>query len=484
MHKSVPRTALRCCFIAATTLLAFHESLQSLVATTRAGSLIGYYWLMLLAVAFAAVAVARRQPIELPIYDRQTDIIVGGLVLILAILVQGVLLERYSLYFLLLRIDLFAMGAFVLGASIVLFGLRPVSRFAWVWALPLVMVPLAYQVTVILLGGTRLAAGAATVLIAAAATAIAVGRTRRRAATGAVIALGIGLALLAVMATVTPNAPRLTFQMGPATLSMFLVGGSLYLHARRGRPKRLLERAVRPLTTRQVWAGVALTLAVAVALSLVNLPKPGIAPNWVDGMTFGRPLTAPTGWHVSAEREYVWVRRFHGQRANLIRQQIVADTADPRWDTLGRPRTVMVDTTNTWRPISLEVFPATIPYDESSSRISNPRLVDLGHGITGALVNAVNDKLFLSYDILIWTWRNQDSAQRVMLISVDNHDADAQFPEPGGGFGATLRTMFDVLFRGNTVTSDHDPAFKDAGLLTEFGRALVDVQLQQAGQSR
>jgi hypothetical protein len=301
---------------------------------------------------------------------------------------------------------------------------------------------------------------------------------------GAVSALGIGLALLAVMATVTPNAPRLAFQMGPATLSMFLVGGSLYLHARRGRPKRLLERAVRPLTTRQVWAGVALTLAVAVALSLVNLPKPGIAPNWVDGMTFGRPLTAPAGWHVSAEREYVWVRRFHGQRANLIRQQIVADTADPRWDTLGRPRTVMVDTTNTWRPISLEVFPATIPYDESSSRISNPRLIDLGHGITGALVNAVNDKLFLSYDILIWTWRNQDSAQRVMLISVDNHDADAQFPEPGGGFGATLRTMFDVLFRGNTVTSDRDPAFKDAGLLTEFGRALVDAQLQQAGQSR
>ena len=484
MHLPVPRTVLRCSFIAATTLLAFHESLQSLVATTRAGGLIGYYWLMLLAVAFAAVAVARRQPIELPIYDRQTDIIVGGLVLILAILVQGVLLERYSLYFLLLRIDLFALGAFVLGASIVLFGLRPVSRFAWVWVLPLVMVPLAYQVTVILLGGTRVAAGAATVLIAAAATAIAVGRTRRRAAIGAIIALGIGMALLAVMAIVTPNANRLAFQMVPATLSMFLVGGSLYLHARRGRPKRLLERAVRPLSTQQVWVGVALTLAVAVALSLVNLPKPGIAPNWVDGMTFDRPLTAPPGWHVSAEREYVWVKRFHGQRANLIRQQIVADTADPRWDTLGRPRTVMVDTTNTWRPISLEVFPATIPYDESSSRISNPRLVDLGHGVTGALVNAVNDKLFLSYGFLIWTWRNQDSAQRVVLISVDNHDADAQFPEPSGGFGATLRTMFEVLLRGNVVTTDRDPTFKDADLLTEFGRALVDTQLQQAGQSR
>ena len=484
MHKPVPRTALRCSFIAATTLLAFHESLQSLVATTRAGSLIGYYWLMLLAVAFAAVAVARRQPIELPIYDRQTDIIVGGLVLILAILVQGVLLERYSLYFLLLRIDLFAMEAFVLGSSIVLFGLRPVSRFAWVWVLPLAMVPLTYQITVILLGGTWAAAGAATVLIAAAATAIAVGRTPRRAAIGSIITLGLGSVLLAAMAMITPNAPRLAFQMGPAALSMFIVSGSLYLHARRGQPKRLIERPIRPLTTRQVWAGVALTLAVATALSLVILPKPGIAPSWVNGMTFGRPLTAPPGWHVSAEREYSWVKRFHGQRAVLIRQQIVADTADPRWDTLDRPRTVMVDTTNTWRPISLGVFPATVPYDESSSRISNPRLVDLGHGITGALVNAVEDKLFLSYEFLIWTWRNQDSAQRVVLISVDNHDADAQFPEPSGGFGATLRTMFEVLLRGNVVTTDRDPTFKDADLLTEFGRALVDTQLQQAGQSR
>ncbi|MEJ6537949.1 MAG: hypothetical protein QNL98_12050, partial [Mycobacterium sp.] len=285
MHKPVLRTALRCSFIAAATLLAFHESLQSLVATTRAGGLIGYYWLMLLAVAFAAVAVARRQPVELPIYDRQTDIIVGGLVFVLAILVQGVLLERYSLYFLLLRIDLFAMGTFVLGASIVLFGLRPVSRFAWVWALPLLMVPLAYQITVILLGGTRAAAGAATVLIAAAATAIAVGRTRRRAAIGAVSTLGIGLAFLAVMAVSMPNAARLAFQMGPATLSMFIVAGSLYLHARRGRPKRSLERTIRPLTTRQVWAGIALTLAVAAALSLVHLPKPGIAPTWVRAMT-------------------------------------------------------------------------------------------------------------------------------------------------------------------------------------------------------
>jgi len=483
LHLPVPRAAMRCTFIAATTLLAFHKSLESLVAATRAGSLVGYYWLMLLAVVFATIAVARRQGSELPIYDRQTDIIVGSLVLILALLVQCVLLERYSLYFLLLRIDLFAMGTFILGSSILLFGLRPVARFGWVWALPLLMVPLAYQVTVIFFGGTRPAAGAATLLIAAAAIAIAVGRTRRRAVIGAAIALGIGCAFLAGLAIATPGAPRLVFQMGPAGLSMLLVGVGMFVHARRGQPKRLLERTIRPLTARRVWAGLPLVFAVAVALSLVDLPKPGIPPTWVTGMTFGQPLTAPSGWRAVEETRYPWVRRFHGQRANLIRQRVVADTADRRWDKLGRPRTIMVDTTSTWRPISLEVFPATIPYDESSSRISDPRYVDLGHGITGALVNAVNDRLSLGFDILIWTWRNEDSAQRVMLISVDNHDADAQFPEPGGGFGASLRTMFDVLLRGNVVTSDRHPEFKDADLLTEFGRNLADAQLRRAGQS-
>lgn len=197
-------------------------------------------------------------------------------------------------------------------------------------------------------------------------------------------------------------------------------------------------------------------------------------------MIFGRSLAAPAGWHMTEEADYTWVRRLHGKDATLIRQRFVADTGDPRWDKFGRPRTVVVDATSTWRPISLQVFPSTIVYDESASRISEPKFIDLGHGVTGTLRTAVDENLLVSFDLLSWTWSNKGSAQRVMIASVDNHEDDAPFPVPNGGLGPSLRTMFSVLFRGNAVTANTAPTFKDAEMLSEFGRGLVDAQLAKA----
>lgn len=482
-YRSVPRAVLRWEFLATVTVVAFHESLHHLIAQTRAGSLIGYVWFMLLATLVAAVAVARRQRVELPIHDRQTDVIVGALGLLTALMVQGILLQRYSQYFLLLRIDLVASWLFVISSSILLFGLRPVARFAWVWAIPVVSVPLAYQVTVIFFGGNRVAAGAGTVLIAAVASAVALGRSRIRALVGALVAWSVGLVALFAMAFFTPDAPLLVFQLGPASLALAVANGGFFLYSRRGTSKLLLEREIRPLAVRQVWAAVPGVLVVAAILSQITMPLPTAPPPQVSGMIFGRPLAAPVGWHVTEEAEYTWARRLHGKDATTIRQRFVADTGDMRWDKFGRPRTVVVDATSTWRPISLQVFPAAIAYDESTSRVSEPTFVDLGHGITGTLRTAVDEKLLVSFDLLSWTWRNEGSAQRIMVSSVDNHEDDAPFPEPNGGLGSSLRTMFSVLLRGNAVTSNTDPTFKDAEMLGEFGRGLVDAQLARAEQS-
>jgi len=480
-HWPVPRAVLRWEFLATITVIAFHESLRSLIAGTRAGSLIGYVWFMLLAMIVAGVAVARRQRTELPIHDRQTDVIVGSLGMLMTLMVQGILLQRYSQYFLLLRIDLVAVWFFVISSSILLFGLRPLARFAWVWALPVLMTPLtAYQVLVIFFGGSRVAAGAGTVLIAAAATAIAVGRNRIRALMGALAAWCVGLVFLFVMEFTAPDAPLLAFQMIPATLALLVVNIGFFLHAHRGIPIITLNRKVRPLATKQIWSVIPVVLAVGVALSFINMPTQAAPPPLEKEMTFGRPLAAPVGWQMTSETDYSWVRRIHGKDATLIRQQFVADAGDPRWDKFARPRTVVVDATSTWRPISLQVFPSTILYDESSSRISEPRFIDLGHGITGALRTAVDEKLLVSFDLLSFTWRNNGSAQRVQIASADNHDEDAPFPEPNGGLAPTLRTMFSVLFRGNAVTANTEPTFKDAELLSGFGRGLVDAQLRQA----
>ena len=478
----VPRALLRWALIVGLTVLAFRQSLLSLVDGTRAGSLIGYVWLLVGALLVAGIAISRQQRNELPIHDRQTDVIVGGLGMLMALMVHGILLQRYSQYYLLLRIDLIALWFFVISSSILLFGLRPLARFAWVWTLPLFMLPLAYQVTVILFGGSRVAAGAATLLVSSAATAIAVGRNRIRALVGAVMCWTVGLVLLAGMAVMAPQAPLLAFQVMPAGLSMLLVCSGLFLQARRGVTKRPLQRSIRPLAAGQVWAAIPVVVAVAVLLSLVSPPKPGDAPTWVSGATFGVPLAVPVGWHVTEKTDYSWVRRLHGRDATLIRQRFVADVGDPRWDKYGRPRTLMVDSTSTWRPISLQEFPATVLYDESSSRLSPPKSVDLGHGVKGELYSVVDDKLLVTFGMLIWTWRTEGSEQRVVVSSVDNHEEDAPFPTPTGGLAPTLRTMFSVLFRGNAVTLNREPTEKDFELLTGFGRALVDAQRPSAGR--
>ncbi|MFN8032187.1 MAG: hypothetical protein U0Q47_02690 [Mycobacterium sp.] len=479
--RPVYRLVLRWAYIAALTLFAFHRSLESLFQTTRAGSLNGYVWVVPIAGIMAAIGVARRERTELPIHDRQTDVIVGVIGLGVALMVHGVLLQRYAGYFHLLRLDLVAMWLFVSSASVVLFGLRPVIRFAWVWALLLAVFPLPYQVTVILFGGSRFAAGGGVLIIAAVATAIAVGRTWSRAVMGAVLSWAVGLVVLLAMAVWTPDAPVFIFQIVPAVTSIALVGMTLYLYARRGAPKRVLDRKLEPLAAKEVWSGLPLVLAVAIALSPVRLPGPtGPPPTWVSQTTFGGPLVAPVGWHVTAETEYNWVRRLYGRHATLLRQRMTADTGSPKWDKFGRPRTVIVDSTNTFQPFSLDVYPSTLLYDTASSRLSDPRPVDLGRGVKGYLFSVIDDQLLVTWNLLVFHWRNATSAQRVLIGAVDNHEADAPFPEPNGALFPTLGTMFTVLFRGNAVTTNREPEFKDADMLTQFGRGLVTAQLRDA----
>lgn len=468
---------LRWIFLTVLTLTAFNQTFISLAESTAAGSFNGYLALMPIATAIAAVGVARRERVELPIHDRQTDIIVGMLGLAAAVMLQAILLPRYAQYFHLLRIDVATLWLFLGSSSVLLFGLRPVVRFAWVWLMLMVSFPIGYQLSVIAFGGNRASAGLASLLIAALATAISVGRSRNRAVVGAAGAVVVGLVLLVAMAVVTPDAPLLAFQIVPASAAMSLVGLSLFFYARRGMPKRLLDRKLEPIAARQILAGIPLVVITAVAIFLVPLPAQGPAVAPAPGVVFGRPLAAPAGWHQVEQSDYPWVRRVYGRDANLIRQRFVADNGKLDWDKFARPRTVVVDSTSTWRPFALKVYPATVLYDEASSRISDPTFVDLGRGVTGSLVTVVDDKRLLTYNLLTWTWGDEDAAQRVLVAAVDNHEDEMVFPAPNGGLNQTLRTMITVFFRGNQATWDSDPNFKDADLLTEFGRRLVEAQL-------
>lgn len=472
------RLTFRWLYIGALTGLAFHSTLANLAMVARQGAIASYVWMVPAAAILAAIGVARRGRTELPIHDRQTDVIIGTMGLVFALLLHAVLLQRYAMYFYLLRLDLVAMWMFVSSCAVVLFGLRPVMRFWRVWVLLLAVFPLWFYITVILLGGTKFAAGTTTLIIAASATGIATGRTYRRGILGGLATWVVGLVVLGVMLLVVPDWPFLAFVEIPALSAIAVSGVLFFLYARRGAPKRVLDRKVEPLASRQVWAGVPLVLLVAVALALVKLPGPVSSPAVrFDDISFSVVPSEPPGWHTEDERTYTWVQRLHGPNATLNRQVMVANVGNPAWDKLSRPRTVVVDTLTTYRPFSLNVYPSKVLYSVERSRLSKPRTIDLGYGITGELVSVVDDDVLVTWNMLQWSWRNADTAQRVLLIAVDNHDDGAPFPQPSGGLVSTLNTLFTVLFRGNSAVADQDPSFKDAGMLTEIARAMVTSRM-------
>jgi hypothetical protein len=478
LHPST-RIVLRWFFIGILALVAFVPSLGALYVTTVGGGLNGYVWTLPLFAILAAQGIARRPRTELPIHDRQTDLIVGTMGLVFALLLHAVLLQRYALYFNLLRLDLLAMWVFVLSSAIVLFGLRPVGRFLGVWLFMLTMFTLPYHLLVILLGGNRISAGAAMLIIAASATGISVGRTLRRGWAGGIATWAVGSLVLWLMAVTHPYAPVIAFQLIPAFTATALVSLAMFFAARRGQPKRVLDREVEPVAAGQVLAGLPLVLAVAILLAMVKLPVPPFPPPArFDALQISGPLNAPEGWHVTATGEYPWVKRLHGRIANLTRQQMVADKGNFLWDKQSRPRTVMVDNVITDRPFSFNVYPAKVLYDVGATRLSQPQPVDLGYGVAAQVVSVIDDHLLVTWNMMQFTWRNADRAQRVLLITVDDHDPAAPFPQPSGALLPTLNTLFTVLFRGNSAVNDDDPTFKDLDMLTTFGRDLVRAQLQ------
>ena len=84
----------------------------------------------------------------------------------------------------------------------------------------------------------------------------------------------------------------------------------------------------------------------------------------------------------------------------------------------------------------------------------------------------------------MWTWRAGTSAQRVMVFAVDNHDDTAPVPEPGHSIPEVLRSIVNVLFRGNAAVTNANAQFKDLEMLTEVSRKLVVAQLASSAGAR
>ncbi|MGB6246429.1 hypothetical protein [Gordonia sp. (in: high G+C Gram-positive bacteria)] len=483
--RIVGRVLLRWLVIAVLLVFAYFGTLVAVVSELRAQTLLTYLPVALALVLIAALGVSLRNDDELPIYDRQTDVIVGGVLLILAASLQAMLNVCYGQMYLAVHIDLLSLWLFLLSAAILMFGLRPTARYRWVWLLLLSIFPLPFRIVVLAFGSDRYAAGIAMVILAVGCSAVAVGRSPRHAAVGALLSAAAGTVALLLIVVLHRDMTRFGYVAIPSVAAALLTAAVMYVDQRRdaGSLRPYPHRPVNQLTAGNVRAGAVLLAVGAVAISLVHVPSVQVYRGpFFPQLSTALPLAVPAGWKQTGI-EPLGFDRYFGQHARSVRQVLQQTHGDPRFDKLARPRTVVADSVTTERPITLDVYHPVIVYDTVSDRTSAARAVDLGHGITGQLQTIVDDKRVLTFNRLIWRWHNGTTTMQVILFSVDNHLPGAPFPRSARNPLRIINPMLTILLRGNAVTADQTPSFKDWQLLTECAADLIDAQLAASGEA-
>ncbi|MEV6770180.1 hypothetical protein AB0N05_16305 [Nocardia sp. NPDC051030] len=487
VHITVTKASLWVLLIVIATAVAFWFSWVEIEEDVRYDSSIGFVFVLPVLAFFAAAGTALRRGGELPIHDRQTDIIVGIMGLGLSAAILGLLVPRYRYQYELLHLDLTAAWLFVLSSAILLFGLRPVSRFWATWLLVLLLLPPRNQLLMIAFGGTKVAAGLVMVLLAGLAAAIGSGRTRKRALAGAAVALLVGGIALAVMAYGFPEASILAYQAIPSILGVFSASFVMYVDWRRGSSLKPLDRKVKPLTAAQSRSAAVVVVVATIGLMVIPLPTQ-YAPNFtrMQGLVVDENPIVPPGWTLLGSQQYPWAHRYLGPSVTLTRQLIRADRGNPQWDKDSRRRRIVVDIVRSDNPNFIDRYPEFTLYLLSQPRITPPTMVDLGNGITGRINTVLDDRRLLSWTWLTWKWSGAGGAERISLIAADNHLPDAEFPQPQRSISANIENLMHEFLRGNAVVLDPnsdeveaDTDHKDHEMLTTVAQSIV----QSAGKA-
>ncbi|MEV6275165.1 hypothetical protein [Nocardia sp. NPDC051832] len=483
-RSSAPETVRKGLLILAAVTAAYWTTWLEIRQDVWEGSYLGYFYVLLGLAAFAAAGIALRRGGELPIHDRQTDIIVGALGLGLAAAVIGLLVPRYRYQYELLHLDVLSAWLFLFSACVLLFGLRPVARFWPVWVFLLVASPTLYRLLMVTLGGDRTAAGVTMLLFAGVAAGIGAARTMFRGLVAALITLAVGGAGVLVIRTWFPAATIYVYQAVPSVLAIFVGCGVMYVAQRWGAPLKPLGRPLNPLTAAQSWSAVA-TVVVATALVAV-IPIPEDYDKTfpvVPGLVIAHPPTLPPGWQLLEEVEFPWAQRYLGPQAHLVRRYIRAERGNPVWDKDSRRRRVVIDTVRADDEYTIHELPEFVLYRLPQPRISPPTFIDLGHGVTARLNIVLDDRRLLSWTWLSWNWAGAGGAERITLIAADNHLPDAEFPALQHTISGNIGNLLNQFLRGNAVVLDtHSHAVeadlepKDQDMLTSLARAMVEMR--------
>ena len=127
--RALRHTTRRWIVIVAATVIAFHSTWLQLIDEIRAGTTGGYVLIVPPLVAIVAIGITRQRRNELPIHDRQTDIITAVLLLLIALAIKGLLMPRYATNYQVMHLDVLAAWVFVCGACVAMFGLRVTAAY-------------------------------------------------------------------------------------------------------------------------------------------------------------------------------------------------------------------------------------------------------------------------------------------------------------------------------------------------------------------
>jgi hypothetical protein len=470
------RLLARLVLVVVLSLLAFHHSVGSLLRSVATGSVLAYVLAVPVFAGLATAAGTRRTGGRLASTVRPFDVLLGSLLCLAALGPSRLLGPGLSGVYAVWRVDLLMLWLFLLGATVLSFGLRQVVRSWSSWAVLLLLWPFPVRVANTAVSGPT---GGMLLLSLVVLAVVAHGHRRDDPPRWQVLGSSAGAAALVLALSGLGTHPQRSAWPALAAAVVAVVwwaGGS--------RPS-----PVGPVPEHRVRGTVPILVGLAL-IGLVTLPPaprpaPLSVPTGITTLSVG-PLEVP-GFTRTGTSLPVGQQRYFGyastwQRVHLRQGGPGAPSADGR--------NLVVDVISTPRPQALELYPVVTTYPMGTLSATPDAEVDLGHGVAGQLFRAEDARRRIAYTLLTFSWRlpvdmsivggyvgpPAPLTQRITLIAVDDQREGAAFPEPGNATLDGISAAVESVGTPQRVRAGSD-LLTDEQLLDGTARALVHQQL-------